>query len=129
MDKKVESALMELVARFADLLHAGYAGWSIGYFRFYRDSGHWGSNCSSIEAGRVRLGDAIKYSKFFEEMNKSCLALFDELKKDRGVMLISVNQRMEFRLNFEWDKLDRWQISKLNGLTGVPLDIPDPLPA
>ena len=42
------------------------------------------------------------------------------LAKERGVFLITVNANLEYDIKFEWNDLEKWKISKLDGRTGIP---------
>jgi hypothetical protein len=38
----------------------------------------------------------------------------------RGVFLLSVNSQLKYDAEFDWNDLQRWEISMLSGRSGIP---------
>ncbi|QND84421.1 Uncharacterized protein ChrSV_2194 [Chromobacterium vaccinii] len=53
-------------------------------------------------------------------MNDLGATLFKELGKSQGVFLLTIDAEFNYDINFEWKDLHRWEITKLDGGTGLP---------
>ncbi|MEC4594383.1 MULTISPECIES: hypothetical protein [Nitrospirillum] len=53
-------------------------------------------------------------------MNETGAALLRALGKETGVFLLTVDTGAQYDIRFDWDDLDRWRITKLDGGTGLP---------
>ena len=53
-------------------------------------------------------------------MNAMGCALLSSMNKSRGLFLLEVGNQDDYNIKFEFEDLDRWKISKLNGGSGVP---------
>jgi len=42
------------------------------------------------------------------------------LGQDTGVFVLTVRANCDFNIQYEWDDLTRWKITKLEGGTGLP---------
>ena len=121
MDMKTESEIVIDIAReFMELIPELAPTWSKAYFRFSMDvSGH-GSNASYASGSSVVIIDPFKNATFFAKANAKGVELLNKLQKKRGVVLVQIDSNFNYEVKFEFDDLERWRISKLNGGTGIP---------
>lgn len=114
------AAVVALASRLVEHVGALDAGWTKVFFRFRSDGSRYGSNASYVTQGGVLLIGAVKNGTFYDEMNEKDAALFQELGKDKGVFLLSVDAPSNYDMKFEWNDLSRWEISKGQGASGLP---------
>ena len=53
-------------------------------------------------------------------MNEKSGRLQAQIKKERGVFLVAANSDFDYEIKFEYQDMNRWQINKLDGRTGIP---------
>jgi hypothetical protein len=100
----------------------GFPGWRRAFLRFDASDGHHGSAGSYVTEDGVFLFDTKKLKPLFKELN----ALGSELrsvmqgKLQFCVFILSVNADSSYKIDFEFSNPDRWQITTMNGGTGIP---------
>lgn len=114
--------VVELAKTFMSTLQQQFPGWSRAFFRFSATELHYGSKGSVERDGQVTLLSAIKLSEFFEHMNRSAHELWQRGKKFQ-VLLLTVQSDFDYRIDFELVDLGRWEITKLNGASGLPVGV------
>jgi len=65
----------------------------------------------------------LKWAGFYERMNTYGANLLDILGKTQGVFLLTIDSGLNYDIKFEWQNLNRWEITKLNKETGLPQGI------
>lgn len=90
------------------------------FYRLLSEEFHYGSNASYLAGDEVNLISAMKHRDFFAAMNEKGRALLASMGKVRGVFLLVIDADFNYELKFEWNDLQRWKITKLDGGTGVP---------
>jgi hypothetical protein len=55
-------------------------------------------------------------------MDKISLELFQEMKKAPALLLLTIGKEFEYEIQFEYENMKRWNISLLDGGSGVPSD-------
>jgi hypothetical protein len=68
----------------------------------------------------VALVSSTRNAELLRALANTGNDLIRSLGKDRGVFLLTVDSNYDYNIQFEWDDLRRWQISMLNGGTGIP---------
>ena len=121
MDKAATEIVIKLAKEFIELMQVLEPGWTKAYYRFRSEEARYGSNASYAVNGDVSLIGALKWEDFYEQMNSYGAQLLHVLGKGQGVFLLTVDSRFDYDIQFEWDDLSRWEITKLNGNTGLPL--------
>ncbi|HTV48319.1 MAG TPA: hypothetical protein VMG59_07740 [Phycisphaerae bacterium] len=111
---------INLAQEFIEFMHGLEPEWSSAFFRFSSEPDNYGSSASYVSNTKVTLIESFKNSTFFRNMNKKGRDLLKLLNKNQGVILLSVSRDQKYKIDFEFDNLNRWKISKLNGGTGVP---------
>jgi len=123
MDEERTALVIELAKEFMELARQFEPSWIKGYFRFCSDGSKYGSNASFASDSKVMLVDPFKYQPFFSSMNDKGLILLKALNKEQGLFLLTIDASYNYTINFEYENLDRWRITKINGGTGVPIGI------
>nr|EIT1518104.1 hypothetical protein [Acinetobacter baumannii] len=67
----------------------------------------------------VEIIDVLKYKDFFQPVNMNGQELLAALGKIKGVFLLVIDANFDYEINFEYQDMNRWKISKLAGGTGV----------
>jgi hypothetical protein len=120
------SRSIELIAGLTKTLTAamqeGFPGWSRAFLRFNASDNHHGSMGSYVTEKGVFLFDAMKLEPLFKELNGLGSELRSVLPWDRRfcVFILSVNADLSYKIDFEFYNPDRWEITKMNGGTGIP---------
>jgi hypothetical protein len=112
--------VVELARQFIDLLQTIAPGWQRGFFRFKWEPNHDRCNSSYVRGDRVDLISSIDNSGAFKEIGNTAWKLAGSLDKPQGLLLLIVESSFDYEIKFEFEDLTRWQISKMDGLTGIP---------
>jgi hypothetical protein len=115
--------VVEIAKEFIALLQVTGGGWTKGFFRFKSEDTVYGSNASYIAGDAVFLIGAIKNKHFYERANRISRDLIESFDKTYGVLLLTVDSTFDYEIKFEWSNLDKWEISKIDGGTGVPVGL------
>jgi hypothetical protein len=68
----------------------------------------------------VFLIDTLENSEALRALGRMGHELIRTLGEDAGVGLLTVNSKFEYEIQYEWNDLRRWNITKLDGGTGIP---------
>ncbi|MHB1059892.1 MAG: hypothetical protein ACYC0F_18620 [Rhodanobacter sp.] len=120
MNDEASAVVVDLAKEFIELVRSLDSSWTKGYYRFRAEELRYGSNASYVGASGVVLVGAIKHGPFYESMNEKGANLLRLLGKEKGVFLLSADSKFDYDIKFEWDNLQRWEITKTNGRSGVP---------
>ncbi len=124
MDDARTGIIVDIAKRFIALLQQLEPKWKKGYLRFRLDPAQYGSNASYENEAKVLLIDTMRNRQFFGIFNEKGVELMKDLGKPQGVFLLVVDSTFKYNYHFEYEDLDRWKISKLEGATGVLVGIP-----
>jgi len=114
------AAVIELAKTFMTFLNANVPGWRAGYFRAYVTVGENGANASTFNGESVELVSAVGNTQFFKEARTHAVQVFHDIGVNPGVLLLTCRSDFSYDIKFERDDLSRWEITKLDGKTGVP---------
>ena len=120
MDDPTTSTIIELAKEFIGLVRGIEPRWSNAYYRFRSEGLRYGSNASYVVDSNALLISAVKQAKFYESMNSKGAKLLALMGKEKGVFLLVADSTFKYDVKFEWEDLHRWEITKMNGGTGVP---------
>ncbi|EGY00418.1 hypothetical protein AZA_70083 [Nitrospirillum viridazoti Y2] len=120
MNDAASALVIDLAREFTAFLNSHSPGWVNGYYRFRAEKGRQGANASYTTASDVQLIGAVKAGAFYAAMNEMGAALLRTPGKGTGVFLLTVNAGAQYDIQFDWDDLDRWWITKLDGGKGLP---------
>jgi hypothetical protein len=123
MNAEASAIVVDLAKGLVEMLNSQHAKWQEGYFRFCLDVSRLGSNGSYVHESGVDLFDPFHGATFFDSMNAKSVELFKVLEKDQGVFLLKVNSEFQYDIQFDFENLDRWKISKVGGGNGLPANL------
>ena len=112
--------IFELTRKLITLVNAQHLGWNRAFYRFCNEPSHYGSNASYVVGAEATLVDSMRVGNVLREMNEMARKLFALLGKEQGVLLLIVDPPRDFDVKFEYQDLERWKITKLDGATGIP---------
>jgi hypothetical protein len=120
VNEAASAVVIELAKEFIELVQSLAPRWTNAYYRFRSEGNRYGANASYVNGADVTLIGAIKNGRFYESMNKKGAELLRLLGKEQGVFLLSVDAQFDYDVKFEWNDLHRWEITKMNGRSGIP---------
>lgn len=120
MDDETGAIVIELAREFIDLVRSLDGGWIKGYYRFRAEYLRYGSNASYLGSVGVVLIGALKHRQFYDSMNQKGLRLLKHIGKESGVFLLEIDNNFDYHIHFDWADLHRWEITKMDGRTGMP---------
>ena len=120
MDDVATAVVIELAKEFMALMRELEPKWSTAYYRFRLEGARYGSNASYVNDSNVSLVGALKWAGFYERMNAHGAKLLEILGKTQGVFLLTIDGQFNYDIKFDWENLSRWEITKVNGGTGLP---------
>ncbi|MBV7542713.1 hypothetical protein [Acidovorax sp. sic0104] len=123
MHEEQSIIVIDLAKEFISLMRKIKPSWRRAFFRFSIDSLRIGSNASYESEDGVALISALKNNLFFIQMNEKSENLFRLLGKEEGVFLLTIDSNFDYKIDFEFNDLGRWKISKMDGETGIPKGI------
>ena len=112
--------VLELAQSLISLVRDDAASWNEAYYRFECEGGHTKSTASYRDAERVTLISALRKKEFFDWRGALASDLFAFFREPKGVLLLVATSDFSFDVRYEFANVDRWQITKLNGGTGIP---------
>lgn len=125
MNEAATVIVKSLAVEFFEYISCIDDEWVIAYFRFHSSDGGYGSSGSyQDKAGRVRLFNPFEQESFFDSMNykgRELRKLIEENGSSFCVMLLIVDSEFNFDIKFEYHDAEKWKISKMDGLTGIPV--------
>lgn len=122
MNEESSAIVVELAKEFINALHQQYPKWREGYFRFSSEAFKYGSNGSCVHETGIELLDPFANAEVFARMNENGVKLFELFGKTQGVFLLKVDSSFKYDIQFDFENMARWRISKVNGGTGLPAD-------
>lgn len=120
MNDETTLTIIELAKEFIGIVRKIEPGWTKAYYRFRSEGFRFGSKSSYVVGSTAMLISAMKHAKFYESMNEKGVKLLSLMGKEKGVFVLVVDSSFKYDVKFEWEDLQRWEITKMNGGTGVP---------
>jgi hypothetical protein len=120
MDQDVAKTTVEMAAATVEFMVERGEPWDCAYYRYVETDALWGSNGSFRHGGRVTLFSVSRDGSYLDAMNDVSRQVLEHLGKKRAVLLLTVGVDMTYKLDFEFDDMDRWKISRAEGRTGIP---------
>ena len=124
-DDEQTAIAFELARDFPRTRGRGEPRWHKAYFRFCLEGQKDGWTKHGSVASYVVDSSAIpiaasKHYALYESMNDKVMRLLALLGKAQGVALLVIDSSFHCDIKFEYEKLDRWNITKARGGTGIP---------
>lgn len=120
MNDTASALIVELAGDYIGFLSELEPRWCKAYCRLYINESHSRAQASYEFDTRVELVSAVTWPDFYDRMLGYGAKLFAALEQKRGVMLLTVDLDYNYKVDFEWDNLNRWEITKMDGATGRP---------
>ena len=112
--------VIELAKTLISFAERTAGSWSKVYYRFACAPGQTKSSASYVGPDRVELISALGNKDFLDEMGALSGKLFSVLNESQGVLLLEAATDFSYNVHYDFEDLGRWQITKLNGATGIP---------
>ena len=120
MNDDTTAFVVEIAKTFIAMLQVTAPKWEKGFFRFKSEDDNYGSNASYVIGNEAFLVGALRNGVFFDRANRIGRNLIESFGRTRGMFLLIAENNFDYKIEFEWDDLDRWEITKLDGGTGIP---------
>lgn len=75
---------------------------------------------SYVHETGVEIIDVLKHKNFFHPIAQKGKDPLAALGKTEGVFLLSTDSNFDYEIKFEYQNLERWKITKMEGGTGMP---------
>ncbi|MFZ6645060.1 hypothetical protein ACO0LO_05045 [Undibacterium sp. TJN25] len=111
---------MDLAKSFMREMFDAEPDWKKAYFRFVMQKFGPGCNASYVVGSKVEFLDMRRHSNFIDEMMENASRLAEVMGKEKMVMLLAINSDYNFRFFYEYENMEKWKITKLDGKTGIP---------
>ena len=111
--------VIELARHAMTWLQAKAPGWKAGYVRVHQEPGSTNARASYATQDDVHLISAVG-DPFVRAAGEIGARLIAAMDKERGIALLIVTSDFNYEVKFEWNDLERWMITKMNGASGRP---------
>lgn len=117
--------MLTTIQNLHSLLVKDFKNWDCAYFRFHKVQGRYGTKASIDIKNSVKLLSPFEYEAYYDLLNDRAPKLVEEFSDNKPkVLLFRIYGNGEYTLNLEYSDSLRWNITKSNGETGIPGDIP-----
>jgi hypothetical protein len=120
MNEDRSHLVVELAREFMQLAMRANPSWARAFFRYCHEGARQGSNASCVSNGAADLIDPFENSITFNKLNDLGEALFQSTGKDQAVILLIVDNKFNYNVEFEYSNMGKWMINKIDGATGIP---------
>ncbi|WP_423392069.1 hypothetical protein [Burkholderia sp. LMG 21824] len=134
MNERATELLIELAQHVVEQMRVHFPGWNEAYVRLEAPSdSQFGGRASYRSGTCVELIASTVHKEFFAGVLRILPDLRNALENNGRkfcVGLFRVNSHLQYQMDYEWNDPARWNITKLNGRSGLPdgLDGLPPLP-
>ena len=120
MKENETDLIIELAKVFLETVQDLDPSFERAFFRFHVEERMHESCASYTTPSNVFIIDALTHDEFFDTMDEISVQLLNEMKKTRGLLLLTIDRNFDYDVQFEYDDMDKWRISLTDGGTGVP---------
>lgn len=117
--------VIDIAKSFIKLMQEIEPKWNKAYLRFCSQELVCETKGSYVCGAEIKIINALSYKYFFHSINEKGQELLAFLGKMQGIFLLTIDSNFEYKIVFEYQNLNRWKISKLNGGTGIPKSVED----
>lgn len=123
IDEKAAPTLIETVGKFISLVKDIEPQWKKAYLRFELHNSNSEIKGSIVSNSGVEIINTITHSDFLHSIHDSSQELLIKLGKDAGLFILIVDSDYNYEIKFEYQNMNKWQISKLDNGNGIPKGI------
>lgn len=126
LDEQASQVVIELAKTFVDALQRIAPTWNRAFMRLDASDQDIGAKGSYVSATGVSLLGALDHKQLYEAM----LRLGSQLRQATSnngrqfvVCLVVIDSNFDYEVKFEFDDPNKWEITKLDGASGIPIGI------
>ena len=112
--------LMDILQSFVSVLGELEPQWQKGCLRIVSVDFSTEVKGSYVYPSGVDIIDVRKCKPFFHSMPDKVEALLKAIEKQEGLFLLVVDSSLKYDVKFEFNDMRKWQITKMDGGSGVP---------
>lgn len=112
--------VIDIAKSYVECLQGIDPNWTKGYLRFFSQQAVSEVKGSYTNGSDVSIVNVLKHKVFFHALNDKGRVLLELLGKKQGVFLLTIDANFSYEIAFEYQEMDRWKISKLDGGSGIP---------
>lgn len=112
--------LIDILQSFISVLREIDPHWQKGYLRFVSCDSSVEAKGSYAHFLGVNIIDVRKHKAFFHSLPDKVDVFFNALEKKEGLVLLVVDSSLEYKVNFEFEDMNKWKITKMDGASGIP---------
>ncbi len=114
--------VLEIAKSFSDFVSSSVNQWDEVYLRFKGDNESCGVTSTYLYSGSANYIDADDEMEF--EIMSKINDLFQQLQDALSfkVALLCISSNLDFKIEYEQENTEKWEITKLNGGSGIPKD-------
>lgn len=132
MNEQASQVVVELAKTLIDAMQKIAPSWTRAFMRLDASNQHIGAKGSYVADSGVSLLGTLDYKQLFDAM----LNLGAQLRqatsnngKQFVVCLILIESNFDYEVKFEYDDPRKWEITKLDGASGIPVGIAQEVPS
>ena len=114
--------IVEIVKQFLTLVRAIDSNWKEGYLRFSLRGSSTQIKLSYKTDFDVFIVDSLQHKELVHSIHQQGKDLLASFQKSSGLFLLKIESNLQYKIDFEYENIDRWPISQVDGATGIPLD-------
>jgi hypothetical protein len=118
MDDAASKLVLDMAEAFLGIAERAEPRWEEAYYRLYREPLASGANASCVGGGEVRFIPPLQHRDAFSDLHRLGTELLDVVHLDSGALLLTIDERGGYGLEFECSDLDRQRLTTLDGSTG-----------
>ena len=122
MKDRETDLIIQLASNLVNAIRKLEPEFESAFYRFYVEDYQLESCSSYTVPGDVFIVSALDQDEFFVSMDNICLNLMQEMEKSQGLLLITVHKNSDYKIEFEYENMKRWNISLLDGGVGIPTE-------
>lgn len=122
MNNEAASSIISTIAEsVAIILNTSMPNWEKAYLRASYNKGNSEAKISYVSGNNVTIVNVLEHSDFFSSLLKNVEILSEAIEKEKFLSLLILDkEKMNYEVLFEYKKMSKWGITKLNGGSGVP---------
>ena len=120
--EKESDLIIHLAKKFIGELNEIEPEFERAFYRFYVEDRMYESSSSYTTSDDVYIVSAFDSAEFFEDMDKMCLELMQEMQKVPALLLLSIDKNFDYKIQFEYADFNKWNISLLDEASGIPTE-------